>query len=93
MIRIRSSLNDTLRLRGQRKANDHRQELYSRIPGWILAWSNRQRLIVQEICVHEPDVVCLQEVDSIDDLRNALEPLGCCWPPPSLPLNRLALYL
>lgn len=58
------------------QACEHRRELYSRVPGWALDWKNRLKLLVEEVLHHSPDVLCLQEVDCMDDLREALQPTG-----------------
>jgi CCR4-NOT transcription complex subunit 6 len=33
-------------------------------PSWALAWSYRKSRILKEIIAHEPDIVCLQEVEA-----------------------------
>jgi len=57
-------------------ADRHRQELYRRIPRAFLEWSYRCELIIAEILFHQPDVVCLQEVDHMEDFQRGLEPHG-----------------
>jgi len=57
-------------------------------PEAALAWSHREPLLVQEIQRHEPDVICLEEVDCFSQLSSHLEALGFAgvWvPKPSSP--------
>ncbi|KAI9755382.1 MAG: pyridoxine biosynthesis protein [Chaenotheca gracillima] len=39
------------------------EKQYGYSPSWVLSWEYRRELILQEIRAHNPDIVCLQEVD------------------------------
>mmetsp|Transcript_27483 Transcript_27483/g.65121 ORF Transcript_27483/g.65121 Transcript_27483/m.65121 type:complete len:395 (+) Transcript_27483:987-2171(+) len=57
-------------------AQSHKAELYSKVPACDLNWSQRLRLVLQEILHYRPDVICLQEVDNYSSLEHALVPEG-----------------
>jgi len=53
-----------------------------------LAWSHREPLLIQEIQRHDPDVICLEEVDCFSQLLSQLDAVGFAgvWvPKPSSP--------
>jgi len=57
-------------------------------PESALAWSHREPLLLQEIQRHEPDVICLEEVDCFPQLSSQLDTVGFAgvWvPKPSSP--------
>jgi len=57
-------------------------------PAAALAWPHRQQLLFQEIERHDPDLICLEEVDCFSLLWNHLDSLGFAgvWvPKPSSP--------
>jgi len=57
-------------------------------PEAALAWSQREPLLIQEIQRHEPDVICLEEVDCFSQLLSQLDGAGFAgvWvPKPSSP--------
>jgi len=39
-------------------------KMFPNCPQWALAWSYRRQSLVREIVCHQPDIVCLQEVQS-----------------------------
>jgi len=42
------------------------RQLYGYSPRWSLRWDHRQRLILDEICNYNADIVCLQEVETCE---------------------------
>lgn len=59
-----------------------------RCPDEALTWEHRKYLIVQEIVQHNPDVVCLQEVDHFKFLQTVLgtqDYAGVFFPKPDSP--------
>jgi len=45
-------------------------------PVEALKWEHRRELLLKEILNHEPDIVCLEEVDCFNELSSNLHPLG-----------------
>lgn len=41
-----------------------------------LDWASRRWRILEEIIIHQPDVVCLQEVDHFPFISSALSSIG-----------------
>ncbi|CAI9094476.1 OLC1v1030223C1 [Oldenlandia corymbosa var. corymbosa] len=50
----------------------HRQQLYFHIPGYMMDWEWRKRNIAFEIGLWSADILCLQEVDRFQDLKEEL---------------------
>jgi endonuclease/exonuclease/phosphatase family metal-dependent hydrolase len=41
-----------------------------------VSWNHRRPLLVEEMSALDPDIICLQDVDHINDINDALSPLG-----------------
>lgn len=55
------------------------RQIYGYSPSWCLRWDHRQRLILDEICNYNADIICLQEVETcefIDTFRPELKRHG-----------------
>lgn len=57
-------------------ANMHWSELYRGISRDVMEWPQRFLRLVKDIKACKPDILCLQEVDKLDDFKRQLEPLG-----------------
>ncbi|KAJ3088340.1 Glucose-repressible alcohol dehydrogenase transcriptional effector [Quaeritorhiza haematococci] len=54
-------------------------QAYAYTPSWVLNWDYRKELLLQEILVYNPDIVCLQEVEQSqydEYFRDQLNQLG-----------------
>ena len=45
-------------------------------PAEALSWAVRRWRILEELIRHEPDIICLQEVDHFNTLERALGSIG-----------------
>lgn len=61
---------------GDSLARDHWDKLYFHIPRHFLDWERRKRSILFELGLWSADVICLQEVDRFQDLKEELELRG-----------------
>ena len=41
-----------------------------------VSWNHRRPLLIEEISAVDPDIICLQDVDHINDMNDSLTPLG-----------------
>lgn len=57
-------------------AQEHWSKLYRGIPRNVMEWPQRFLRLMLDLTKHQPDIVCLQEVDRLDDFRSQLGPLG-----------------
>lgn len=57
-------------------ANMHWSQLYRGISRDVMEWPQRFLRLVKDIKACKPDILCLQEVDKLEDFRRQLEPLG-----------------
>eukprot|EP00252_Welwitschia_mirabilis_P017265 TRINITY_DN38278_c0_g1_i1.p1 TRINITY_DN38278_c0_g1~~TRINITY_DN38278_c0_g1_i1.p1 ORF type:complete len:457 (-),score=72.16 TRINITY_DN38278_c0_g1_i1:149-1519(-) len=65
----------TYNILGEINASKHK-ELYESVPPSVMEWTNRKRLIFQEVCMWKPDVMCLQEVDHFEELVEEFQKIG-----------------
>ncbi|KAK2987367.1 hypothetical protein RJ640_007054, partial [Escallonia rubra] len=56
-------------------ANEH-SKLYSHIPPYVLDWEFRKKNIVSELGLWSADILCFQEVDRFQDLKEELKVRG-----------------
>ncbi|KAG6557462.1 hypothetical protein Mapa_000735 [Marchantia paleacea] len=59
-----------------KNAAEHYNGLYYHIPWRLMNWVRRKNKIVQELGLWSPDVMCLQEVDQYEDIREEFEKRG-----------------
>jgi mRNA deadenylase 3'-5' endonuclease subunit Ccr4 len=57
-------------------AREYSKDLYSNVPWSVLAWDKRVRLVAKEVAHYKPDIVCFQEVDHYEHLRDLLQEHG-----------------
>lgn len=57
-------------------AREYSKDLYSNVPWSVLAWDKRARLVAREVAHYKPDIVCFQEVDHYEQLRDLLQQHG-----------------
>lgn len=55
---------------------DHWNKLYFHIPNFLLDWKQRKRSIIFELGLWSADILCFQEVDRFEDLKEDLELRG-----------------
>ncbi|KAJ3699326.1 hypothetical protein LUZ61_003031 [Rhynchospora tenuis] len=60
---------------GDNNCRNH-TELYDRIPAKLTEWESRKKLIFLEITERNPDIVCLQEVDQVQDVLDYMRGRG-----------------
>ncbi|BBN11461.1 hypothetical protein Mp_5g12060 [Marchantia polymorpha subsp. ruderalis] len=59
-----------------KNAAEHYNGLYYHIPWRLMNWVRRKSKIVHELGLWSPDVMCLQEVDQYEDIREEFEKRG-----------------
>ncbi|KAK3008716.1 hypothetical protein RJ639_015400 [Escallonia herrerae] len=57
-------------------ANEHESKLYSHIPPYVLNWEFRKKNIMFELGLWSADILCFQEVDRFQDLKEELKVRG-----------------
>ena len=51
-------------------------DIFVECPAAALSWSGRRWRILEELVRHQPDIICLQEVDHFHTLERALGSIG-----------------